>query len=606
MNGKMNSRFLVLFIVWISSVCCTSQGVQDHLDCPPWFFYNSTAKQCECYSSPSTDQAVKCTKKEALLKLGYCMTYEEESASFHVGLCNNIQVSRLNVTTDNYIRLPSNVSNLNDYMCEPMNRKGRICSQCVEGFGLAVFSVEQECVSCMGAWYGIPLYLFIEFVPITIFYFIVMFFHINVTSAPMIAFVFYSQIAISSFSHISNKLIFNTTVTYQFLRVLASLYGIWNLDFFRLLIPPFCVSPHIKPIHVTFLNFISAVYPLCLIAISWIFIHLYSRSFKPIVWIRNKMKQIINFCNCFKVSPNSTNTITDVFATFFLLSYAKLMYISLRSLFFRNSLSLMITNVSLQRTLHVVSDPTMKYFGTEHLPFAIISLFIFLSAVLPIPILLTLYPFRRIRLIFFKCPICNSRTITAINIFVERFYSCYRDSTGDEGGRDMRFLVSIYFFPRLLIHSLTIDKIPPNVGFSILVFVYMACSTLIALAQPYKKKYMNIADALILLNLALLSLTLAQLSSNQPNTSIVFYYTIGSILASLPLLILIGVLIYKMIQKIAKLNCCIKLLQWNQCSRRKDEDQNSITESLDSHEYHEMRELVVTVVTVKEYDEYQS
>ena len=400
--------FITLSVVCISFVCCTCQDTQDDdlglAECPPWFFYNSTAKQCECYSSPSTEQTVKCTKKEALLKLGYCMTYEEDSG-FHVARCNSGQVSSLNLTPDNrYIKLPSNVSDLNDYMCGPTNRKGRTCSQCIDGFGIAVFSVEQECVSCIGVWYGVPLYLFIELAPITIFYFIVMFFHINVTSAPMVAFVFYSQLAISSFSHISNKLIFDTTITYHFLKVMASLYGIWNLDFFRLLIPPFCVSPHIKPIHVSYLYFISAVYPLCLIAISWIFVHLYSRSFKPIVWLRNKLKQIVNLFNCFKVKSTITNTIIDVFATFFLLSYAKLMYVSLRSLYFINSLNLIITkmNVSLQQTIQVKADQTMEYFGTEHVPFAIISLFIFLFAVLPIPILLVLYPFRHVRMILLK------------------------------------------------------------------------------------------------------------------------------------------------------------------------------------------------------------
>ena len=44
--------------------------------CPPWFFYNATTKQCECYSSPSTDDVVKCTEQEALLRIGYCMTHE--------------------------------------------------------------------------------------------------------------------------------------------------------------------------------------------------------------------------------------------------------------------------------------------------------------------------------------------------------------------------------------------------------------------------------------------------------------------------------------------------------------------------------------------------
>ena len=119
---------LILCFLLVSLVCCICYTKQDNMDdqCPPWFFYNATTKTCECYSSPSTDNIVKCTKKEALLKLGYCMTYEEESG-FSFGLCDNIKVERLNTTKDNYIILPSSVSDLNDYMCGPMNRKDLMC-----------------------------------------------------------------------------------------------------------------------------------------------------------------------------------------------------------------------------------------------------------------------------------------------------------------------------------------------------------------------------------------------------------------------------------------------------------------------------------------------
>jgi hypothetical protein len=139
------------------------------------------------------------------------MTYEEESG-FHVGVCTNVEVDSLNITRDNYIRLPNNISDLNDYMCGPMNRQGPMCSQCDDGFGLAVFSIGLACTKCTGVWHGIPLYLFIEFVPITIFYFIVILFHINLTSAPMVAFVFYSQITVLTFSTlvISNRLVFTS------------------------------------------------------------------------------------------------------------------------------------------------------------------------------------------------------------------------------------------------------------------------------------------------------------------------------------------------------------------------------------------------------------
>ena len=74
----MKYTLSILCFLLISLVCCIYYAKQDLQDdqCPPWFFYNATTKTCECYSSPSTDKIIKCTKKEALLKLGYCMTYD--------------------------------------------------------------------------------------------------------------------------------------------------------------------------------------------------------------------------------------------------------------------------------------------------------------------------------------------------------------------------------------------------------------------------------------------------------------------------------------------------------------------------------------------------
>ena len=64
---------------------------------------------------------------------------------------------------------------------------------------------------------------------------------------------------------------------------------------------------------------------------------------------------------------------------------------------------------------------------------------------------------------------------------------------------------------------------------------------------------------------------LSQLLSGELATaSSQFFYTSGSILASLPLLGLIGAIIYKIIGKIAKLPCCKKLLSLYQQSERND------------------------------------
>ena len=472
----------ILLISLMINISCARENAQnDQIECPPWFFYNTETKTCECYSNPTIDHIVRCTEKEALLKLGYCMTYEERSG-FYVNLCDSM-ISSLNITKDNYIRFPSNTSDLNDYMCGPMNRQGPMCGQCDDGFGLAVFSIGNPCTNCTGIWYGVPLYLIIEFVPITIFYFIIILFHVNVTSAPMVAFILFSQVAVSAFSTlISNRLIFSTSVIYRLANILISFYGIWNLDFFRFIIPPFCVSPLLKPIHITFLYFISAIYPLCLIIMTWTCIHLYSRNFKPIVWLWNKLIQ--KFCKRFSTNWSTTNKIIDAFATFFLLSYAKLALTSLRTLNYYGITYHVNMNRSLYQTLYVKPDPMMKYFGKEHLPFAITSIFILVFVVLPIPLLLALYPIESIRAILFKCPI-GSRTGVAINIFVQKFYNCYRDKI--DGGRDMRSLVSMYFFLRVLVYLVTANQIPLNVSFSITLFIFLACSILIALVRPYKK-----------------------------------------------------------------------------------------------------------------------
>ena len=167
----------------------------DH-QCPPWFFYNTATRRCECYRSPSTDDIVKCTEQGALLKYGYCMTHEEGEGTV-VGRCQYFEIGGHNKSeTPGFISLPDNVSELNDYMCGPMNRKGFVCSECIEGFGPSFTSLGYICSNCTDAWYAVPLFLFLEFVPISIFYFIVVAFQIGMTSAPFTAFVLYSHFGV--------------------------------------------------------------------------------------------------------------------------------------------------------------------------------------------------------------------------------------------------------------------------------------------------------------------------------------------------------------------------------------------------------------------------
>ncbi len=50
--------------------------------------------------------------------------------------------SKVNITVVSgmYIQLPNNISELNDFMCGPVNRKGRVCNECIDGFAPSVIS----------------------------------------------------------------------------------------------------------------------------------------------------------------------------------------------------------------------------------------------------------------------------------------------------------------------------------------------------------------------------------------------------------------------------------------------------------------------------------
>ena len=133
-----------------------------------------------------------------------------------------------------YLSLPGNLTELNEYMCGSMNREGFICSECVDGFSPAITSLGFQCSNCTGVWYGVPLFLFLEFVPITIFYLIIITFGFSVTSATMSSFVLYCQLAAHLFTTftsltavIENE--YGSSMIYV-IKVVMSLYGIWNLD----------------------------------------------------------------------------------------------------------------------------------------------------------------------------------------------------------------------------------------------------------------------------------------------------------------------------------------------------------------------------------------
>ena len=455
---------------------------------------------------------INCSPSGPSLASGFCATYDEKSRLLSIVACPYFQPHGYNVTTPGYILLPRNLSQLNDYMCGPLNRKGLVCSECADGFGPSVTSFGYECANCTDTWYGVPLFLVVEFVPITVFYLIILVFQISVTSAPMPCFIMYAQsIFVTLYLSIyrDNELrhiVFNKDEHLRLdMKIIHTIYGVFNLDFFRLFTPPFCISSHLKSIHIAMFGYISVLYPLFLIFLTWVCIELHGRNFRPLVWLWRP------FHRCFVSLRRSWDTksdIIDVFITFFLLSYSKCMYVT----------SLLLTgqevrrydelgnHFKLKRT--VIVDTSVTYGSTNHLIFAIPAIILFCTYNVLLPLLLILYPFKQFQSCLSKCRL----NFIPVNTFVDKLHNCYRN--GLEGGRDLRSFSGLYFFLRMIVFlvaelSYKWLKVNDNVWLIDEMWfptgtVFMITALTIAIIKPYRKNYMNYLDALLLSNLALI------------------------------------------------------------------------------------------------------
>ncbi len=163
-----------------------------------------------------------------------------------------------------------------------------------------------KCVECSNGSKNIWIYLLEAFLPLTLFYFTLLLLQINVVSSTIFGFVFYSQIFSTPILIrvlVINK--YHINVIACVIRVLGTLYGIWNLDFFRSFNSRTCLGT--DTLTTLSLDFVIAIYPLFLITITYFLIILYDKNTTPLTTL---LKPFLTFFSYFKKNWNiRTSTI---------------------------------------------------------------------------------------------------------------------------------------------------------------------------------------------------------------------------------------------------------------------------------------------------------
>ena len=220
--------------------------------------------------------------EEELVMAGVCLTrLANNSGLVAYGKCPYVAFRRMQILHGNlFYHIDFETSTLTEEICGPLNRKGLLCSECYEGYGPAVYAFGNKCVKCHGSVYGrCALYLFVTLLPITVFYFIIIIFNINAAAPPLTAFVLYCQIFVT-INQIYMPKQHDLTSYYNrptFL-IALTLSGLWNLDFGRYILPPFCVSERLTTHDALLLDYVIGFYPVFLIFVSYVLIKLHKSN----------------------------------------------------------------------------------------------------------------------------------------------------------------------------------------------------------------------------------------------------------------------------------------------------------------------------------------
>ena len=557
---------MLLTLVLLLSIH-VSEGVispvpHQNQQCPLWYhYYNTTTRNCTCLPI----WLIVCGDgDDAFLKSGHILSYDASKTilSFTNEKSFKFQLLwRNNVTKLGQIPLPKDITRLNDYMCAPLNRKGYLCSECREGFGPSMLSSSyiDICYDCTEAssWYGISLYLFLEFVPLTVFYLSILVFHIQITSAPMICFIMYSQFIIIALYNSGSDQPLNQVKLDEngalrpISKIFLTFYGIFNLEFFHHVVNPFCINSQLTSFHIALLGYISAFYPFLLIILTWLCVELHDRNFRLIVALWKP------FHGCFvrlRRGWDIKSDITDVFASFFILSYTKILYQTLLIFATKKVYNYPLTFEPItSHSSYVLSADTSIMIGsTKYICIAIITgLMCCVFNALPV-LLLVLCPFQTFRSALSKCRL-NS---IAINHFIAKFHCHYRD--GLDGGKDMRSFAGLHLLLRIMILApvLLLRSIFRFELWFLRGITLSITALLIALCRPYKKTYTNVLDTVLLFYLAFFCHIL---SSNQECT-ILYFVPLMQTLLLIPFVIFVIVIVIRLIRRGCRSQSQVSLL----------------------------------------------
>lgn len=477
------------------------------------------------------------------------MTYDEKNNHTYMAACPyDIAKNHSPLVSSQHLRLNATLGGLNNFMCNQLNREGIHCARCKENYGQSIFTMDLTCHSCTRAYRGWGLYLFLEFTLLTCFLVALLLLRLSPTKPSLKSFVLFSQLIIVCLSlnyEPSYKHVYKSKA-YVLVKIIKAVYGFWNLDFFRSLIPSFCVDDDLDNLEVIAFHYISVIYPTMLAAVAWIMVDLHERDCKLIVRIWKPFRRYLSH---YSVTNDPKRIIVTFFASIIVLSYTKVIHISAQLL----NVAKVYTVCGKSDTHNMFLQPDVQYFSIHHIPFVILaSAMAFIFVVMPFLVLL-LYPIGCIQ-DWLKSFCVRQKNI---QMFVEVFQECYSDGSNET--KDRRLFSVVYLFHRIVVVLILVKGMGNIAVYIIIAVLHGIVVGLLFGLKPYKQDSYNYLDILFFIIFALVFFFAAFAMHNANISDVIFS---GIFLAMLVPFFYASIRVFVILIKLLKLINFKAIVQW--------------------------------------------
>ena len=490
------------------------------LNCPPGFVYADDKEECECmvdhnHQNPAIS-GCELTSYQSYFNRFYWIGYESDDAvDLLISPCPYRYCYEDHISEkDRLLPKDANKTTLDNFVCGNRSRTGMLCGQCVEGYSVALNSHTFTCYRCKNPYLGI-LYLFLSYIiPVTILFYIIMAYNIRMTTGPIGAFLFFSQIISSPYSFAFDYSVkANSDESLAASNVIITIYSVSNLQFFQHDLFSYCMFSNAGTVDILGFNLLLSFYPVLLVFVYFL--------------LRRYSTCKLQFCQRLGLSNKS---VTHGVCAFLVLCFAKINALAFGIL--KSADISYINGTDFRKVVYL--QGSLKYFGDLlYDVYATGSLFAIVTVISIPTLILVFHPIMILIVRYFgwgetKCVLLINKILLIHNLkpVLDSFQGDYKDN--------LSFFAGLHsFLYRIIFFSIVVAASPPDIdGLMLLMIAYFIILLLIhVMVMPFKRYIDNGSYSLIyILMLSILIIEHYMFSTGESSPKLIWLEILLSLL----------------------------------------------------------------------------